>query len=79
MILTRIHLCALTFAVSVEIQHTAGSHDCLQGDDLVERHAKQLVLVEPARWGMVCLVRTEVVVAKGEPLTSAGQRSQSAH
>lgn len=34
------HLYHLTFAVSVEIEDTARSHHCFQGDDLIERHAE---------------------------------------
>lgn len=65
-----LHVCSpLTLAISVEIEDTAGSHHCLQGDDLIERHAEQLVLIEPPRWRMMRLMRTEVVVAKGKPLT----------
>lgn len=30
----------LTFAVGVEVEDAAGCHHCLQGDDLVERHAE---------------------------------------
>lgn len=32
--------CALTLAVSVEIEDTAGSHHRLQGDDLIQGHSE---------------------------------------
>lgn len=37
---------ALTLAVGVEIEDAAGSHHGLQGDDLIQRHPEELVLVE---------------------------------
>lgn len=57
-----------TLAVRVEVEDTACSHHRLQGDDLVQRHSEELVLVEPPWWRMVRFMRTEVVVAEGKPL-----------
>ena len=62
----------LTLAVSVVVEDTAGPDHGLQWDDLVERHAEQLVVVEAARGRVVCLVGPEVMVAKGKPLTPTG-------
>lgn len=59
---------ALTLAVRVEIQHAARPHHRLQGDDLIQRHSEELVLVEPPRRRVVRFMRTEVVVAEGKPL-----------
>ena len=38
---------SLTLAEGVEVEHAAGAHHGLQGDDLVQRHPEQLILVEP--------------------------------
>lgn len=60
---------ALTFAIGVEIEDAARSHHRFQGDDLIERHAEQFILIEASRWRVMRFMRTEVVVAKGEPLS----------
>lgn len=64
----------LTFAVGVQVKHTARPHHGLQGDDFVQGHPEQLVVVELPRWGMMRFVRTEIVVAKGEALLSEGAK-----
>lgn len=64
-----LNLCfPFTFAVGVKIEDTACRHHRLQGDDLVQRHAEQFVLVETPRRGMVRLMGTEVVMTKSKAL-----------
>lgn len=62
----------LTLAVGVEVQDAAGGHHRLQRDDLVQRHPEQLVLVEPPRWGVMRLMRAEVVMPERKPLPPLG-------
>lgn len=65
-----------TFTVCVEVQHTAGPHDGLQGDDLIERHPEQLVVIEPTGRRMVGFMGTEVMVAKGKPFLSKNRKRE---
>ena len=65
---------ALTFAIGIEIQHATGAHHGLQRDDFVQRNPEELVVVELPGGGVVCFVRTEVVVAKGKPLGPEGEK-----
>lgn len=69
----------LTFAVRVQVQDTAGPHHSLQGNDLVQRHPEQFIVIETAGWRMVGFVGPEIMVAEGEALLSEkGEREKVA-
>lgn len=67
----------LTFTICIKVQHAAGPHHSLQGNDLVQRHPKQFIVVEPTGWRMVGFVGTEIMVAKGKPLLSRTMREET--
>lgn len=60
----------LTFTVCIKVQHTAGPHNGFQRNDLIKWHTKQFIVIEPAGWGMVGFMGTEIMVTKGKSFLS---------
>lgn len=65
---------SLTFTIRIKVQDTAGPYHSLQGNDLVEWHPKQLIVIETAGWRVVGLVGAEVVMTEGKTFLSKEER-----
>jgi hypothetical protein len=57
-------------AICLQVHDTAGAHDGLKFDDLIQWYTEHLVCEEFPAWLVECFMRAQVVVSKSKFLTA---------